>query len=100
MRPRDSLWISHSISDMTSLAEITDHDFDVVAALDNALPHLTADQLRRAVGAMGSKLKPNGLFTASIRDYDTLILEDPLYSSLQSMVGREIGGSFIRFGLD
>jgi SAM-dependent methyltransferase len=74
---RLALDISFHISDMTSLAEITDHDFDVVAALDNALPHLTADRLRRAVGPMASKLKPNGLFTASIRDYDTLILERP-----------------------
>jgi hypothetical protein len=48
-----------------------------VAAFDNALPHLTADQLRRAVGATCSKLKSNGLFIASIRDYDTLILEKP-----------------------
>jgi glycine/sarcosine N-methyltransferase len=72
-----ALDISFHVSDMTSLAEITDRDFDVVAAFDNALPHLTADQLSRAVGAVGSKLKSNGLFIASIRDYDTLILERP-----------------------
>ena len=60
---------------MTSLAEIADRDFDVVAPLDDALPHLTADQLSREVGALGSRLKSNGLFIASIRDYDTLILE-------------------------
>lgn len=69
--------ISFHVSDMTFLAEITDCDFDVVAALDNALPHLTAEQLRSAVEAAGSKLKPNGLFLASIRDYDTLVLERP-----------------------
>ena len=63
---------------MTSLAEITDRDFDVVAALDNALPHLTADQLGRAVGAAGLRLKSNGLFIASIRDYDELLLERPV----------------------
>jgi SAM-dependent methyltransferase len=74
---RLALDISFHISDMTSLAEITDHDFDVVAALDNALPHLTTGQLKDAVGAAGSKLKSNGLFIASIRDYDTLILEKP-----------------------
>jgi SAM-dependent methyltransferase len=72
-----ALDISFHASDMTSLAEIADRDFDVVAALDNALPHLTADQLSRAVEAVGSKLKSNGLFIASIRDYDTLILERP-----------------------
>jgi glycine/sarcosine N-methyltransferase len=72
-----ALNISFHISDMTSLAEITDCDFDVVAALDNALPHLAAHQLNLAVEAVGSKLKSNGLFIASIRDYDTLILERP-----------------------
>ena len=74
---RRALTISFLVSDMTSLVEITDRDFDVVAAFDNALPHLAAEQLRIAVGAAGSKLKPNGLFLASIRDYDTLAVERP-----------------------
>ena len=69
--------ISFQVSDMTSLKEIADRDFDVVAALDNALPHLTSDQLVCATKAVGSKLKPNGLFLASIRDYDALILQKP-----------------------
>jgi glycine/sarcosine N-methyltransferase len=69
--------ISFYISDMTSLKEIADRDFDVVAALDNALPHLTSDQLVLAIKAVGSRLRSNGLFIASIRDYDTLILQRP-----------------------
>ena len=69
--------ISFHVSDMTSLKEIADRDFDVVAALDNALPHLTSDQLVFAIKAVGSKLRSNGLFIASIRDYDTLILQRP-----------------------
>jgi glycine/sarcosine N-methyltransferase len=48
-----------------------------VAALDNALPHLTSFQLKKAVRAMGSKLEPHGLLMASIRDYDNLILQRP-----------------------
>jgi hypothetical protein len=48
-----------------------------VAAFDNALPHLTPDQLTKAVRVMGSKLEPHGLFIASIRDYDTLIRQRP-----------------------
>lgn len=74
---RLGLNISFHPSDMTSMAEIMDRDFDVVVALDNALPHLTPDQLRRAIVAAGSKLKSNGLFIASIRDYDKLIIERP-----------------------
>jgi glycine/sarcosine N-methyltransferase len=65
------------VSDMTSLAEIAQTDFDVVAALDNALPHLTADQLPKALRAMGSKLKPHGLLIASVRDYDHHIVHRP-----------------------
>ena len=72
-----ALDISFYVSDMTSLAEIVDNDFDVVAAFDNALPHLSLEELELAVRAMGSKLRPNGLFFASIRDYDALILKKP-----------------------
>ena len=74
---RRGLEISFHVSDMTSLMEIADRDFDVVVAMDNALPHLTAEQLVRAIKAAGSKLKSNGLFVASIRDYDALILQRP-----------------------
>ncbi len=69
--------ISFHVSDMTSLKEIADRDFDVVVALDNALPHLTTEQLVCAIRAIGSKVKSKGLFIASIRDYDALILERP-----------------------
>lgn len=72
-----SLKIAFHVSDMTSLAEIPATDFDVVAALDNALPHLSQEQLRDAVRSMGSKLRSGGLFLASTRDYDTLIVERP-----------------------
>jgi len=69
--------ISFFVSDMTSLDEIARSDFNVVVALDNALPHLTSFQVRKAVRAAGSKLEPQGLFIASIRDYDNLILQRP-----------------------
>jgi 2-polyprenyl-3-methyl-5-hydroxy-6-metoxy-1,4-benzoquinol methylase len=72
-----SLKIAFHVSNMAALTEIAESDFDVVAALDNALPHLTVDQLNRAVVAMRSKLKADGLFIASIRDYDALILQRP-----------------------
>lgn len=72
-----ALNMSFHVSDMTSLTEIAENDFDVVAALDNALPHLTAHQLRAAVRAISSKLKPDGLFIVSIRDYDKLVPQRP-----------------------
>jgi SAM-dependent methyltransferase len=69
--------ISFHISDMTSLAEIPDRGFDVVAVLDNALPHLSADQVAAAARAMSTKLRTGGLLIASIRDYDALITQRP-----------------------
>jgi SAM-dependent methyltransferase len=72
-----SLSISFYVSDMTSLREIAEDEFDVVAALDNALPHLTIAELGEAARAIAAKLKPQGLFIASIRDYDRLVLQKP-----------------------
>ncbi len=69
--------ISFFVSDMTSMLEITEDNFDVVAAMDNALPHLSNEQLQRALRVIGSKLRQNGLFIASIRDYDELLNQRP-----------------------
>lgn len=74
---RRSLAVSFHVSDMTSLAEIEETDFDAVIALDNALPHLEKDELRTAVKAMRSKLRNGGVLLANIRDYDRLIVERP-----------------------
>lgn len=65
------------VSDMTSLAEIQERDFDVVISLDNALPHLAPGEVRSAVHAIHTNLKPAGLFIGGIRDYDALIRERP-----------------------
>jgi glycine/sarcosine N-methyltransferase len=69
--------IAFHVSDMTSFAEIEARDFDVVAALDNALPHLSPTELSRTLRAIASKLQSNGLFMASIRDYDLLMRQRP-----------------------
>ena len=69
--------IAFCVSDMTRLAEIEESDFDVVATLDNAIPHLTTREVTSALEAIASKLKPNGLFMASIRDYDALMSRRP-----------------------
>jgi glycine/sarcosine N-methyltransferase len=72
-----SLAIPFLVSDMTSLTEIPEDNFDVVAALDNVLPHLSGEQVRRALRAIASKLVRNGRFIASIRDYDELLQQRP-----------------------
>ena len=68
--------VSFFVSDMTQLAEV-EGSFDVVLALDNALPHLSPAEINNAVTAMSKKLRPGGLLLASTRDYDTLISERP-----------------------
>jgi glycine/sarcosine N-methyltransferase len=69
--------IEFRVSDVTNLKEIPEIGFDVVSAFDNALPHLTRNELIQAVGAMARRLKPGGLFIASIRDYDSLLRQRP-----------------------
>jgi len=52
--------------------------FDLVVSLDNALPHLESDRdLRLALAAVRKLLGREGLFLASVRDYDRLRRERP-----------------------
>lgn len=76
------------VSDMTSLKEIEESGFDVVATMDNALPHLSASEVCDALRAMHSKLRPGGLFLASIRDYGAIVRERPTVEG-PSFFGRE-----------
>jgi len=74
---RRGLAIPFCVSDMMSLREITASGFDVAVAMDNALTHLSSEQLDEAARAIALKLRPGGLFMASIRDYDRLVEEQP-----------------------
>ncbi|MGB8260579.1 MAG: class I SAM-dependent methyltransferase, partial [Terracidiphilus sp.] len=76
---RRSLDISFRVSDMTSLGEIVEDDFDAVVAMDNALPHLEPAELRQAAGVIAAKLRQGGVFLAGIRDYDVLVREKPAF---------------------
>ena len=67
------------VADMTQLADIPSDHFDVVAAFDNALPHLSAEQLLMAAKAFRRVLRAGGLFIASIRNYDELIRSRPSF---------------------
>lgn len=72
-----NLGVQLYVSSMTDLSAIPDSGFDAVAALDNALPHLSSVEVEQAVRAMRRKLRPGGLLLASIRDYDALVRERP-----------------------
>lgn len=64
-----------------ALSDIFSETFDIVIAMDNALPHmLTKEDLAAAVRSIVDRVKPEGIFVASIRDYDALLMTKPPYS--------------------
>lgn len=68
-------------ADFCSLSDVFSEQFDIVIAMDNALPHmLTRDDLESAVRSIVRQTKEGGIFVASIRDYDRLLDEKPPYS--------------------
>ena len=68
-------------ADFCALSDTFSEQFDIVIAMDNALPHmLTAEALESAVRSIAGQLAPGGIFVASIRDYDSLLEEKPPYS--------------------
>ena len=88
--------VTFGVADLGELARQVEGEFDVVLACDNALPHLlTDDDLRLAVANMASRLRPEGLFLASIRDYDRLRQERPQGEGPR--VFDDIGGRRIAF---
>lgn len=68
-------------ADFCALSDTFSEPFDIVIAMDNALPHmLTAEDLETAVASIAGRVAPGGLFVASIRDYDALLENKPPYS--------------------
>ena len=64
-----------------ALSDTFSERFDIVIAMDNALPHmLTSDDLASAIKSIVNQIKDGGMFVASIRDYDALLMDKPPYS--------------------
>ena len=56
-------------ADFCSLSDTFSEQFDIVIAMDNALPHmLTSEDLELAVRSIIGQIREGGLFVASIRD--------------------------------
>ena len=78
---RNGVRIGFAQADFTALEDTFEDRFDIVIAMDNAIPHmLTADALEAAIRSMADRIAPGGMFVASIRDYDALLQEKPPYS--------------------
>ncbi len=68
-------------ADFCTLDEAFTEKFDIIIAMDNALPHmLSADSLEKAIQSISNQLSDGGIFVASIRDYDELLKSKPPYS--------------------
>ena len=68
-------------ADFRCLEDVFSETFDILIAMDNALPHmLTKEDLAAAVKSMAGRIRKGGIFAASIRDYDRLLQDKPGYS--------------------
>lgn len=68
-------------ADFRFLSDTFQEQFDIVLAMDNALPHmLTSYDLERAIRSITDRIRDGGIFVGSIRDYDELLKTRPAYS--------------------
>lgn len=68
-------------ADFRALSKTFSGQFDIVICMDNALPHmLSENDLKAAIKSITGQLAKDGIFVASIRDYDALLNEKPPYS--------------------
>ena len=73
--------IAFQCADFRALAESFSQQFDIIIAMDNALPHMMSKaDLKTAAESITARLKTGGIFVASIRDYDSLLSTKPVYS--------------------
>lgn len=78
---KNNVKICFKQADFCALSETFSEKFDIVIAMDNALPHmLTSSALDAAIKSIVNQVAPGGMFVASIRDYDSLLAEKPPYS--------------------
>jgi len=78
----DGARIRFARADFRTLSDVFSERFDLVIAMDNALPHMLSEaELGAAVKSIADRIRAGGAFVASIRDYDSLLEEKPPYSA-------------------
>jgi SAM-dependent methyltransferase len=86
--------IQFFVADFCNLAQVFREKYNVVIAIDNALPHMIENNdLVKAISSIYEQIEGNGLFIASIRDYDKLIKMKPQNSPpyiINTPTGRRI----------
>lgn len=86
---RRGLTIPSRAADLRMLDAAVSGSFDAAIAMDNALPHLSAEDLPRAVAQMRARLRPGGALLVSARDYDQLREQRPRFDRQQVTDGPE-----------
>jgi len=78
---KNNVKIRFEHADFCALSETFSEQFDIVIAMDNALPHmLSKSALEAAIKSITNQIVTGGIFVASIRDYDALLMDRPPYS--------------------
>ena len=78
---KNNVKIRFEHADFCALSETFSEPFDIVIAMDNALPHmLSKSALEAAIKSITNQIATGGMFVASIRDYDALLMDKPPYS--------------------
>ena len=78
---KNNIKIRFENADFCALSKTFSQKFDVVIAMDNALPHmLTKSALANSIKSITNQIVDGGMFVASIRDYDELLKNKPPYS--------------------
>ncbi len=79
---QNNVTIRFEQADFCALERTFSEEFDILICMDNALPHmLSASALSCAVKSITNQIARGGMFVASIRDYDALLLSKPSHSS-------------------
>jgi len=74
--------ITTGVADFRKLSASISDTFDVVISCDNSFAHcLHDDDLAAALASIKTRLKPGGLLLVSIRDYDGLVADQPVFNS-------------------
>ncbi len=78
---KNNVKIRFEHADFCALSETFSDPFDIIIAMDNALPHmLSKSALEAAIRSITNQIVTGGMFVASIRDYDALLMDKPPYS--------------------
>ena len=83
-------------ADFCALSDTFPEAFDIIICMDNALPHmLSHEALESALKSIMDRTRDGGIFVASIRDYDALLMDKPPYSP--PYIHKTAGGQRVSF---